>query len=72
MRLLHFRIFQRLKIEISSSMLDSKRKHYPHTQHDSEEVLKSVKHNAIRRSLKLLAFAGVCVYFLLAQLLYVM
>ena len=44
LRLLHFRIFQRLKIKISSSMLDnSKRKHYLHIQH-SEEVLKSVKH----------------------------
>ena len=52
LRLLHFRIFQQIKIEISSSMLvNSKRKHYLHIQH-SGEVLKSATHNAIRCSLK--------------------
>ena len=60
-------VSQWIKIEKSSSILKSKRRNYLHIQQDSEEVLKSVENNTIRRSLKLLAFLGACVYFLMVQ-----
>ena len=49
-------VSQWIKIENSSSILESKRRNYLHIQHDSEEVSKSVENNTIRRPLKLLAF----------------